>query len=263
MTPPLSGGVERLDDQLRPLFAAPRRAAVLTDFDGTLAPIVADPDRAAPLPGVEPTLRRLVDRYARVGVISGRPVRYLLARLGTVAGLDLVGLYGLERADGDQVLVVPQAVAWQPAVETVAAAADREVPAGVSVERKGLAVTLHFRRSPAHAEWVDRFAKQQTAATGLAAHHGRQSVELRPPVEADKGTVVGELAAGCTAVCYLGDDLGDLPAFDRLDALRAAGVTTLAVAVESDEAPGELIERADLVVEGPGGVLDVLHRLAA
>ncbi len=39
------------------------------------------------------------------------------------------------------------------------------------------------------------------------------SVELRPPVKTDKGTVVDELASGLGAACFFGDDLGDLPAF--------------------------------------------------
>lgn len=253
----------RLGARLRPFLAAPERAAVLTDFDGTLAPIVADPSRAAPLPGTGPVLARLARRYRVVGVVSGRPVRYLLDRLGGVEGLAVVGLYGLERADGDAVQARPEAVAWRAAVERVATAAEQQAPAGVGVERKGLALTLHVRRSPDQAGWVGRFAEEQAGTSGLVAHPGRQSVELRPPVGADKGTVVAELAAGCDAVCYLGDDRGDLAAFDRLDVLRAAGVTTLAVAAGSDEAPAELLARADVVVDGPAGALDVLRRLAA
>ena len=37
-------------DALAPLLAAPDRAAVLTDFDGTLAPVVDDPAAAVALP---------------------------------------------------------------------------------------------------------------------------------------------------------------------------------------------------------------------
>ena len=35
------------------------------------------------------------------------------------------------------------------------------------------------------------------------------------------------------------------------------------VAVASDEVPGELVDRADLVVDGPSAVLDMLRYLAA
>jgi trehalose 6-phosphate phosphatase len=87
------------------------------------------------------------------------------------------------------------------------------------------------------------------------------SVELHPPIDADKGTALENLTAGLEAVCYAGDDRGDLPAFDALDRMAAAGVHTLRVVVSSPEVPPELLARADLVVDDPAGVLDVLRRL--
>jgi trehalose 6-phosphate phosphatase len=87
------------------------------------------------------------------------------------------------------------------------------------------------------------------------------SWELRAPVRRDKGTVVTELAEGLSAACFMGDDVGDLPAFDALDRLDAAGVAVLKVGVRSEEAPVELLERADVVVDGPAGVVDLLRRL--
>src|SRR3954469_18159782 len=85
---------------LDPLVAQPDGAGIVTDFDGTLAPIVLDPAAARALPGVGPLLGRLAARYSRVGVVSGRPAAFLLDRLGPVEGLRLVGLYGLEWAEG-------------------------------------------------------------------------------------------------------------------------------------------------------------------
>jgi trehalose 6-phosphate phosphatase len=208
------------------------------------------------------TLGRLAARYARVAVISGRPVAYLIDQLGAVAGLLLYGLYGLERARGGSVEEVAEATRWRPVVDNVAAAAEAETPPGVGVERKGLAVTLHVRRAPEHAAWVAEWAERAAGRTGLVAHPGRRSVELRPPVATDKGTVVAELAAGLDAVCFLGDDVGDLPAFAALSQLGAGGVHTLAIAVASDESPPELLAAADIVVDGPAGALALLEALA-
>ena len=59
------------------------------------------------------------------------------------------------------------------------------------------------------------------------------------------------MGGGPDAAAYVGDDLGDLPAFDGLDVLAARGVATVRVAVASDEAPPILLNRADHVVEGP------------
>lgn len=248
-------------DLAAPFLAAPASAAVLTDFDGTLAPIVTDPERARPLAGAVDVLESLARRYAVVGVISGRPVAYLQRHLGTVPGLLLAGLYGLERMRDGRINVLDEAAAWQQAIERAAAAADRSLPPGVLVERKGLAVTFHFRTAPGEGQRVASFAALQAGESGLVAHPGRQSVELRPPVTADKGTVVADLATGRAAVCYLGDDAGDLPAFAALAGLRAQGTFTAAVAVTSAEAPPGLVEAADLAVEGPAGALRFLAAL--
>jgi trehalose 6-phosphate phosphatase len=239
---------------------------VFTDFDGTLAPIVDDPDRARPLPGTSDALRALAARYATVAVVSGRPLAYLAEHLPGAGDTVLVGLYGLERArrDHGSSLVTEEAPAarpWLAAVAAAAAAAEASAPDALFVERKGLAVTLHYRQAPDLAGWAADFAAAQAAATGLVAHPGKMSVELRPPVATDKGTVVEELARGLTAACFIGDDLGDLPAFAALGRLRAAGVATLAVAVSGSETPAELIAAADLMVDGPPGVLALLRSL--
>jgi trehalose 6-phosphate phosphatase len=80
----------------------------------------------------------------------------------------------------------------------------------------------------------------------------------------DKGQVVRRVVqeAGARGFLFAGDDLGDLEAFDAVDALRAEGLATLLVCARSQE-ESALIERADVVVPGPEGVLDVLRLLMA
>lgn len=206
-------------------------------------------------------------------MISGRPVAYLAEHLAGAGDTELVGLYGLERLVGGStsVQVDPSAEGWVDTVAAVAAEAERRVAddpvdlRGVVVERKGLTVTLHYRRAPTLSGWLEAFAEEQSRATGLVAHPGKMSVELRPPVPSDKGTVVTALAEGLSAVCYVGDDTGDLPAFEALEVLREQGLSTLAVAVRSgigDETPPAVLAAADLVVEGPEGVVELLRRLA-
>jgi trehalose 6-phosphate phosphatase len=147
----------------------------------------------------------------------------------------------------------------------IAAAADRAeatAPAGARVEPKGLAVTLHYRGAPEAETWVAQFAKAEAARSGLDAQPGKMSWELRPPVPTDKGTVVGELAAGLAAVCFAGDDNGDLPAFEELRRLTAAGVATLAIAVAGPETPAAVLAAADVAVDGPASLVSLLERLA-
>jgi trehalose 6-phosphate phosphatase len=248
---------------LTPLCEHPERSALFLDYDGTLAPIVDDPGAARPLPGVPGVLARLVDRFALVAVVSGRPIAFLLEVLGHPAGVHLAGLYGMETAQpGGEARPSEEAAPWRPVVAEVTRLAVAEAPPGAEVEAKGLTVTLHWRRHPETEPWARRFADRETARTGLVGQPGRMALELRPPIAVDKGSVVRRLAPGHAAVGCFGDDLGDLPAFQALNELATAGVAVARVAVVDAESPPEVAAAADLVVQGPPGALALLQLLA-
>jgi trehalose 6-phosphate phosphatase len=256
------------DDPLAPLRRDPSSTVIVTDFDGTLSPIVDDPDAARPLAGVVDALHGLAARYGRVAVVSGRPVAFLRDRLELAdrppSGLFVSGLYGIEWLEDGAARVHETAQAFAGAVAEAADRAEAAAPPGVYVERKGYSVTLHVRNAPERVDWARSWSEATSHTTGLALHGGRMSFELRPPIDVDKGTVVDAVIQGASAACFLGDDLGDLPAFDALDRLRAAaGAATVRIGVRSAEAPAELLERADVVVDGPEGSLEVFRSLLA
>jgi len=249
---------------LEPLAADPARAAVIVDFDGTLAPIVADPPAARPLPESAATLGRLTRCFARVAVVSGRPVAFLRRHL-PVDGLTLFGHYGIERFEGSEVTTTPAAARWADAVRQAADDAERRLP-GLFVERKGsVAVALHWRQRPDLEAEAGDLGRDLAAGYGLWLEPGRQVLELRPPLAVDKGTAVEELAADTSAALFMGDDRGDIAAFDTLTRLVDEGRLSRAVrvAVRSSETPAELLDRADLTVDGPHGALKLLDRLVA
>ena len=62
------------------------------------------------------------------------------------------------------------------------------------------------------------------------------------------------------SVVFAGDDLGDLPA---VAALRDLDLPALVVCSDSPESPAGLRRGADLVVDGPAGVVGFLDALAA
>jgi trehalose 6-phosphate phosphatase len=249
-------------DLLTALAANADSGGVFSDFDGTLSPIVDDPASARPIPGAADVLGRLAERFRMVAVVSGRPGAFLAEHLGG-RGLTLRGLYGLEPVDADgTVRCVADADHWRSVVDQVATRAEAELPPEVSVERKGLSATVHFRRHPDQEDTARRWAESAATGTGLLLHPARMSFELRPPLPHDKGMVVADLASDLTHVCFLGDDVGDLEAFDALDALADAGATTVKVAVSSTESVPDLVRRADLVVDGAEGALELLRNLA-
>jgi trehalose 6-phosphate phosphatase len=194
-----------------------------------------------------------------VAVVSGRPVAYLAGQLPEE--LTLVGLYGLEqRRDGVRVEHAG-AAGWRAIMAEVVADARRSLPSQVEVEDKGLSLTLHFRRHPDQVADAAAWAERAATAAGLHVRPAKMSLELHPPVSVDKGTVVDDLTAGLDLGCYIGDDAGDLPAFDALDRLAGRGGTALRVAVETAESSAPMLARADLVVPGPEGVLSLLTAL--
>jgi len=84
-------------------------------------------------------------------------------------------------------------------------------------------------------------------------------LEVLPPVEASKGTAVRRLLdrARLSRALYAGDDTTDLDAFTALEQLDVG----VKVAVRSAEVPALLLERADVIVDGPEDLVELLREL--
>ena len=121
---------------------------------------------------------------------------------------------------------------------------------------------MHVRRRPDLTDAVETWALETAAATGLVVRPAKRSVELHPPVAHDKGSVLDELTVGLRAACFIGDDIGDLPAFDALDRFAASGGHALRVLVETDESVPSLVARADRTVASPTAAVTFLRSLA-
>jgi trehalose 6-phosphate phosphatase len=249
--------------QLRRLGRLAGDAALLLDYDGCLAPIVGDPALAAPHPDALAALLRLVPVMQRVAVISGRPVAFLRSHLG-LDGLVYSGQYGLERADGDEITVDPRAEPYSEVLASLAEDARAELEDVLVEDKGGIALALHWRQHPGLDEPARAWARRAALEHGLALFPGRMVVELRPPLSVDKGTAVEQLCSDVRAAAFVGDDRADVAGFDALDRLEDRNRLTYAlrVGVVSDEAPAELLERSDLQVQGPSGVVAMLRTLA-
>jgi trehalose 6-phosphate phosphatase len=236
-------------EKLTEISAHLAEAAILLDFDGSLAPIVDDPATARPLPDAATVLTDLCARAGGVAVISGRPEAFIRDVLD-VPKLEVVGLYGLS--------------ALPPLDEDVgsALAAIAGAEPGVELEDKRVSIALHARRAPDPEAALDRMRHQVddlAAAHGLASFEGKLVLEVSPPGARKSGAVqqlLDRLAP--PAALYAGDDLEDLEAFD---ALEGRGIATCRVAVVASGTPARLVEVADVQVQGPPGLLDLLRAL--
>ena len=233
---------------LAPLARSPERSALVLDVDGTLAPIAPRPELAEIPAETRAELERLADRYLLVAGVSGRAGEDA-RRLVGVDGIEIVGNHGLE-LDPRAHELAAEIAAFRDAV-------------GLPVEDKTLSLTYHYRE--AEDEGAARRELEQVAdrarAAGLDARWGRKVLEIRPPVEADKGTAVRTLLerSGARLGLYAGDDTTDL---DGFAGLRSAGLEhAVCIAVASSEGPSELRESADIVVTGLEDLATLLRLL--
>ena len=269
-----ASGPEAYDAVVR----AGRRLLVALDFDGTLAPIVEDPSAAHIHADAADVLDTLAAEVRGIAVITGRPARQVLA----LGGLDevgdaiaehdrelvVLGQYGNERwTSFERRVITPKP---PPGLSGLI----RELPrllreAGVPdawIEEKGLAVAVHTRRledpDAAFARLLPVLA-EAARERRLVLEPGRKVIEIRAN-GMDKGKALSSLVSEfeASAVVFIGDDLGDVPAFEAALKVRAAGFPALLVCSGSEEQRA-LRDIVDVVVDGPDGVMAFLRGLAA
>jgi len=258
-------------EALAPLRESPARAALLFDIDGTLAPIVEQPSDARVSERARQLLTELARRYGAVACVSGRRASEARALVG-VGSISYLGSHGTEllRAGSAEPALDPALEDWHGRMNEFGRQAEtadlRRLR--VRLEDKGPILAFHWRGAPdqeAARAAIDALATKAESA-GLRTHWGRKVLEVRPPVKIDKGIGIRSFLEGLdvSQAMYVGDDATDLDAFRMLDQLVQDGALTraLKVGVRSEEGPEAIANDADLVVDGTGGVLELLELLA-
>ncbi|MEH0818962.1 MULTISPECIES: trehalose-phosphatase [unclassified Micromonospora] len=267
--PPLNLGNQQpktpldADHAWRATAARAAHTVLFFDFDGTLAPVDDDPTAVQPAPKVLAALEALAPVVQRVAIVSARPVEFLRDHLGGLAGVDLYGLYGLEHShSGGETVTEPAALPWVPTMAELADLARAELPAGALVEFKRLSVALHWRTAPGLGPQIEQWGRAQAERLGLKVQAGRMVLELKPPVDRDKGLVIGEIVRDAGGAWYFGDDVSDIKAFAALRARAAADPDFLGVcvAVANPETGHEVADAADLTLDSPAALGDFLTR---
>ncbi len=230
------------------------RAGIFLDFDGSLSSIVARPSLAEPFEGVREALAELIARFGVVSVVSGRSTSDIEG-LVDVPGVRYEGSYGMSDA----------APVSSELVAAVATAVSKVGDAWV--EDKGASVGVHYRQTKdpvaARALLVEALGPI-AAESGSDIYEGKMVIELVPAGASMKGDAVERIVAELSleAVLFAGDDFPDLDAFAALDRMAARGIVAVKVAVAGSETPDELLSAADLTVDGPAGLVELLRTLA-
>lgn len=238
------------------------------DFDGTLSEIVAVPSDARPFEGVPDLLAGLARKLKLVAVVSGRSAHQILEWLGP--DVEIWGLHGAERTVAGTVELAESARPYEATMKRVHREAQGILDGvdlkGVVLEDKGVMLTFHYRtasdRSRAEKE-LDGIVAGLAEAHGLVRNFGKMAFELQPPIGFSKRAVVLQRSReeSLQAVGFAGDDVVDLPGYDAVDELEQEGAVALRIAVDSAGSPVSLIERADVVVSGPSGLVTLLREL--
>ncbi len=240
------------------------------DIDGTLSPIASTPAGARLYPGVAPLLER-ARQHAHIAIMTGRSIDEGAAMLN-IESLTYIGTHGLEWSDG---------LPWTHPVEVVSGALDYYEPGkylldlvekrlpdlpGVIVQRKRIGGSIHYRLSPNPAETRQQLLsllEQPAHQVHMSLSEGKRVVEVRVPLRIHKGQALRQFAQrfNLSAIVFAGDDRTDLDAVIEITRMRKAGLTALAIVVQHPDTLPELLEHADIVVQGVPGMVDLLREM--
>ena len=239
--------------------------SLISDVDGTLAPIVPNAEEAAISPRFRVLLSELMGRGVRVALVTGRSLEVARAMLG-LDGAAYAANHGLTLwVEGREETPAVAGEYASRAREVVKELAGLDIP-GVVLEEKGPVLAVHYRRAGderAAREAVLGAIAASPAARAFRLHEGRKVIELRPPLDVDKGTALAALVSrlGVEAVICLGDDATDIDMFRALGRLREGGLLGAGVAVRNEEATPQVVASADYWVDGIPGVEWLLQEM--
>jgi trehalose 6-phosphate phosphatase len=263
-----------LSEALAPLRASPQHAAILLDIDGTLAPIVEHASDAHVPESTRQLLIAVARTYGLVGCVSGRRASEARAMV-SIGTISYVGSHGVEllRAGWTEAVLDAGVEEWVRRIREFGKEADTAETRKyrIRLEDKGAIVAFHWRgtRDEEGARTAIDAIAQRAEAAGLRTHWGRKVLEVRPPIKIDKGAgiirLLAEAGEEIDRALYVGDDTTDLDAFRALATMVQEGrlKQALRIGVSSDESPSAIADEADVVVDGPDGVRELLALLTA
>jgi trehalose 6-phosphate phosphatase len=253
------------------VMAASRPLGVFLDIDGTISRIAPTPADAVVSDRARKALLHLAKQVERLTFISGRSPADAAAMVA-VSGDNIayVGNHGLSLLIGDDDLTPDEALPYVERVQEVV----RDIrglhsTSGVLFEERGPLLTIHYRLAEdqeAARESILAALKRSEAAGGMELSEGRKIVELRPPLDINKGDALERLCRqwDLASILMIGDDITDISAFDALRRLRDYdNLATLSVAVASAEADPAVAAAADHTVDGVAAVEALLEQLTA
>lgn len=237
-------------------------AGVATDFDGTISAISQRQSQAKIDPQAKKLLRQLRQKYKVVSIISGRQVMKL-AKLVDLEGLFYVGNHGAEFLSNNNYWVDEEAKKIAPLLDEIYQKL-LIYKHEFELDYKKYSLSIHYRRhaEPKQAEKQLQGLLSKYINPDLRIQRGRKVFDLSAK-HINKGNAVDYLINkhNLKYFLYIGDDRTDIDAFDKMTELKKQGITTVKIALASNESPKDLVTKSDLKLNSIKELLDLFQRL--
>ena len=217
----------RLLENLESLKKIIRRKpfGLITDMDGTISPIPRDFLETPVPPPTLPQLARLVKQIDLLAVISGRKAG-ALREIINITGIEYIGHYGMEWWENGRAVLHPDVEASLADMRAVAIELETLGSIdGVIIQDKWATISVHYNTvqqpSTAKQHILDLLEKSPYIKK-LKLMDEKTNIGIVPRLDIDKGTAVARLIKQhhLKSAIYLGDDIGDLPAFRAIRVAR-------------------------------------------
>lgn len=220
------------------------RLGLITDMDGTISHVAETPEAAVVTPKNRKILSTIVLMLPLVATVSGRSARDLHSRVA-IPGMVYVGNHGLERWQNGGRVLNDYVRRYRKALVSALDELRPHLTVGMWIEDKYATASVHYRLTPRpeeSAQHLESLIGEIVEKYGLRANAGRRLFEIRPPIDANKGTALSELfnEYQLDAVLYLGDDITDIDAMKMNRKLRdTTGCYSVNIGVIPDDGDEE------------------------
>jgi trehalose 6-phosphate phosphatase len=97
----------------------------------------------------------------------------------------------------------------------------------------------------------------------MSLSEGKLIVEIRVPLPVHKGKALRQFVQhfDLHAIVFAGDDRTDLDAVVEITKMRKEGIAALSIVVQHHDTLPDLLEQADIIVQGVPGMVELLREI--
>lgn len=201
------------------------------DFDGTLTKIEQTPDRVRFRPVVRFIVEELAKNYT-VGIITGRALPDIKKLIG-LRGIYYSGNHGVEIEGPGMRFVEKNSARSVKFIDSLVPRIRRKLrPYGPIVQHKKYSIAVHYRTVESRLvrkllDDLESITLQPMKAGKVKLQLGKKVVEIKAPVEWDKGKAVEKILEKTGRhgkAFFFGDDMTDEYGFEKVNSIKGVSV---------------------------------------